>query len=101
MSTTAEPLRCLTIKGTPFIWGEEQQASFNVLKQQLATSATLAYFQPDAPTELSADASPVGLVAALLQVLNGQRRPVLLPMQATRLRPWNVTTLKRNKKLWD
>ena len=76
ISTIAEPWRRLTIKGTPFIWGEEQQASFNALKQRPATSATLVYFKPDAPTELIADASPVGLGGVLLQVQNGQCRPV-------------------------
>ena len=100
MSTIAEPLRRLIIKGTPFIWGKEQQASFNALKKRLATSATLAYFKPDAPTELIADASFVGLDAVLLQVQNGQRRPVAYASR-TLLRPWNVATLKRNEKLWE
>ena len=46
------------------------------MKQQLALSATLAYFKPDAPMELIVDTNHVGRCAALLQVQNGERRPI-------------------------
>ena len=75
-STTAEPLRRLTVKGTPFVWEPEQQVAFDKLKQQLASTTSLAYFDPTAETEVVADASPVGLGAVLIQVKDGHRRPV-------------------------
>ena len=34
-ATTADPLRRLTRKGEPFVWGEEQEISFQKLKDQV------------------------------------------------------------------
>ena len=75
-STTAEPLRHLTHKGTPFVWTDTHQRAFDCLRQQLGDAAALAYYDKDAPTQVIADASPVGLGAVLVQEQNGQRRAV-------------------------
>ena len=75
-STTAEPLRRLTHKGTPFVWTDTHQRAFDSLRQQLGDAAALAYYDKDAPTQVIADASPVGLGAVLVQEQNGQRRAV-------------------------
>lgn len=77
LATTAEPLRRLTKKGTPFHWNNEHQRAFDTLKSDLANSETLAYFDKNAEeTKLTADASPVGLGAVLTQVKNGVERVV-------------------------
>lgn len=76
LSTVADPLRKLTRKGVPFEWGNEQQRSFNELKNLLANAKTLAYFDKDAETQLITDASPVGLGAVLVQAKDGNRRVV-------------------------
>ena len=73
LSTNAEPLRKVTHKGAAFIWEAEQQDAFVKLKQQLAQATALAYFDKDAPTEVIADASPVGVGAVLVQEQDGKK----------------------------
>ena len=75
-ATIAEPLRGISRQGTPFVWGSEQEASFQELKQQLASAPVLAYFDKEAHTQVIADASPVGLGAVLVQEKNGVGRAV-------------------------
>lgn len=75
-ATTADPLRRLARKGEPFMWGKEQENSFQKLKSQVASAPVLAYFDKDAPTRVIADASPVGLGAVLVQEKNGESRAV-------------------------
>ena len=64
-ATIAEPLRGISRQETPFVWGSEQEASFQELKLQLASAPVLAYFDKEAHTRVIADASPVGLGAVL------------------------------------
>ena len=59
-ATIAEPLRAISRQGTPFVWGSEQEASFQELKQQLASAPVLAYFDKEAHTRVIADASSCG-----------------------------------------
>ena len=75
-ATLSEPLRRLTRKEVPFEFGPEQKKAFQVLKDELAKAATLAYFDNDAPTKVIADASPVGLGAVLVQKQKGEMVPV-------------------------
>ena len=49
------------------MFGGEQKKAFQELKEWLACAETLGYFDKDAPTEVIADASPVGLGAVLTQ----------------------------------
>ena len=63
----SEPLRHLTKSGTPFVFGGEQKKAFQGLKEQLAPAETLGYFDKDTPTQVIANASPVGLGAVLTQ----------------------------------
>ena len=67
LATLSEPLRRLTKAGTPFVFGKEQKEAFVELKKRLSNSETLGYFDKDAPTQVIADASPVGLGAVLTQ----------------------------------
>ncbi|XP_057299437.1 uncharacterized protein K02A2.6-like [Hydractinia symbiolongicarpus] len=66
-STVTAPLRQLLSKDTKWSWGDAQRQAFNDLKIMLLSSATLAYYQPDAYTEIFTDASPVGLGAVIMQ----------------------------------
>ena len=68
LATISEPLRRLTKSGTPFMFGKEQKEAFEELKKRLSSAETLGYFDKDAPTQVIADASPVGLGAVLTQV---------------------------------
>ena len=60
-ATTGDPLRRLARKEEPFQWGEEQEKSFQKLKNQVASVPVLAYFDKDAFTRVIAEAIPVGL----------------------------------------
>ena len=61
LATISEPLRRLTKAGVPFVFGKEKKEAFEELKKRLASAETLGYFDKDAPTQIVADASPVGL----------------------------------------
>ena len=76
LATIAEPLRRLTKKDDPFKWKKAQQQAFDKLKKDLANTQTLAYFDQNAPTQVIADAGPVGLGAVLVQKQQGQHRVI-------------------------
>ena len=67
LATISEPLRRLTKAGIPFAFGNEQKEAFEELKRRLSSAKTLGYLDKDAPTQVVADASPVGLGAVLRQ----------------------------------
>ena len=67
LGTVSAPLRQLTKSGEPFVWGPEQQQSFDELKKRLSSVETLGYFNKNAPIKVIEDASPVGLEAVLVQ----------------------------------
>ena len=66
-ATLSEPLRRLTRKNEEFVWTQEQQQSFNTLKETLTSAQVMSYYNPDAETRITVDASPVGLGAILEQ----------------------------------
>ncbi|XP_046581664.1 uncharacterized protein K02A2.6-like [Haliotis rubra] len=76
LSTVSEPLRRLTRSNVKFVWGPEQQASFNQLKKCLTSANVLGYFDKNAPTQVIADASPVGIGAVLVQEQRGVHRVI-------------------------
>ena len=67
LATVSAPFRLLTKSGESFVWGPEQQQSFDELKKRLSSAETLGYFDKNAPTKVIADASPVGLGTVLVQ----------------------------------
>ena len=71
-ATLSVPLRRLTKKDVPFVFGTEQKRSFRALKTSLSDTGTLAYFDKNAPSKVIADASPVGLGAVLVQEQRGE-----------------------------
>ena len=76
LATISAPLRELTKKKTEFVWGKEQQESFDAVKKRLARAETLGYYQKDAPTKVITDASPVGLGAVLVQEQQNELRVI-------------------------
>ena len=58
-ATISEPLRKLTRKDVPFVFGRDQCTAFSVLKRKLTNAIKLAHFDKEAPTQVIADASPV------------------------------------------
>jgi hypothetical protein len=64
----------LTKAKESFVWGIDQQNSFNELKKRLTCAETLGYFDKEAKTTVIADASPVGLGAVLVQQQGDEHR---------------------------
>ena len=60
-ATITEPLRQLTHKGN--IWTREQDHAYNTLRKVLINSPVMSYFDVNKATEVTVDASPVGLSA--------------------------------------
>ena len=78
-STIAGPLFKLTVKDVCFVWGNEAQQSFDLLKQALCDSPVIALpqFGPEAGEfTLRCDASGEGLGAVLLQSQAGEDKVI-------------------------
>lgn len=73
----AAPLTNLTKHDNPFKWGEEEQATFEKLKELLISTPVLRYFDENLHTTLSVDASIYGVGSILEQTdEHGVTRPV-------------------------
>lgn len=70
MSAVSAPLRKLVEQDSEWIWSDEQNASFETLRQMASNAPVLRYYDPALPLTLSVDASSKGLGAVILQ--NGQ-----------------------------
>ena len=66
------------------LWGKAQEEAFNTLKEDMAGASMLAYFDQGAPTEVIADASPVGLGTVLVQKVDGEHRAVCYASRSLR-----------------
>jgi hypothetical protein len=66
-SRIALPLTRLTGKDVPFVWSDDEQRAFDVLRAQLLSAPVLRYFDPMLPATLDTDASDFATGAALLQ----------------------------------
>ena len=72
-----KPLRELLTKQAAWLWGPSQESAFHKIKEELSSNRILAWYDPNADTKISADASAYGLGAVLLQKHNGQWKPVV------------------------
>ncbi|KAJ9394194.1 hypothetical protein DTO282F9_8888 [Paecilomyces variotii] len=76
-SRIALPLTQLTKRNTPFIWGEEAQTSFQILKKCFTEAPLLKHFDPNRQRVLETDASGFARSAILSQVFeDGVQHPV-------------------------
>ncbi|XP_069165882.1 uncharacterized protein [Procambarus clarkii] len=71
-ATITKPLRELLKKKASWYWSDIEQNAVDAMKDALVENATVAYFDPSMDTELTVDASPVGLGAVLAQHKPGQ-----------------------------
>ena len=74
LASMAEPLYRLTKKTTPWKWEEEEQATFEQLKNVLSSDQVLVHFDPNKTLVLAFDASNVGIGAVLVHRLEGWKQ---------------------------
>jgi len=75
-SRIAKPITTLLKKDNKFIWGEQQQAAFDNLKQLFVSAPVIHTFERERETVLETDASDYALGAVLSQVVNGKLYPI-------------------------
>ena len=76
-ASIAAPLRELTKERTRFHWNKEQHKAFDSLKKEIASTRTMAYFNPSKPIIIPTKASfKEGIAAALFQPYGETHSPV-------------------------
>ena len=65
--TITVSLRLVTMKDAPWQWTDQQQRTFDKLKDSLTKNHVMSYFSPRLKTEVIVDASTVGLEGLLVQ----------------------------------
>ena len=75
-ATIASPLHQLTRHGEPFIWNEERQRAFDLLKTKLVSAPILAMPRDNGDFVLDVDASGTGMGAILQQKQDGILRVI-------------------------
>ena len=83
-ATISTPLIELTKQGRPFEWTAECEEAFVRIRQAVTSVEHLAYFDALLCTELTVDASPVGLGAILAQHKPGRESPRQIVTYASR-----------------
>ena len=76
-ATISAPLWDLISSNAKWKWGNQEAAAFSKIKRLITQAPVMAYYNQDAQTRTTTDASPVGLGVILEQMQSdGQFRPV-------------------------
>jgi transposase InsO family protein len=91
----AKPLHDLLRKDAKFSWFTPQKESFSTLRKLLTSGPVLGHFLPDAETRIHADASGYGIGAVLVQVQEGQERPIAYASRSLSAAEMNYSTTEK------
>ena len=94
-SNIARPLHRLTEKGQQFVWSEECEAAFQVLKTRLIEAPILAYPDPEQEYILDTDASNEGIGAVLSQLQGGRERVICYASRSLNKAERNYCTTRK------
>ena len=92
MATVSAPLRKLLEKNVAWHWDQDQEASFQKLKEMASSAPVLGYYDPSKPLSLSVGASFKGLGAVLLQ----DGKPIAYASRALTPAQERYAQIKRN-----
>lgn len=76
MAENAASLNALRNKGVKFVWGEEQDRAFNILKEAIISPPVLRMADVNLHFVLQTDDSSIAIGAVLSQEIDGVRQPV-------------------------
>ena len=82
LASLTQPLRELLSKKHTWLWGPNQQQAFTQVKDELTKPTTLALYDVQKESKVSADASAYGLGAVLLQQTDSDWKPVAYASRA-------------------
>ena len=91
----AKPLYRLTSKGVKFTWDEKHEEAFQLLKTRLLQAPILAFPNFRHPFVIDTDASETALGAVLLQMTDGEERPIAFESKVLSKTEVNYATTKR------
>ena len=76
LSTMLHPLYQLLRNDTPWRWSKDCQQAFDKAKSLVSQAPALAHYDVTNPIKLYCDASPYGVGACMIHIINGEERPV-------------------------
>ncbi|UYV66458.1 hypothetical protein LAZ67_4001743 [Cordylochernes scorpioides] len=91
----AKPLHELLKNNTRFVWSKEQDESFQILKAALTTDPLLGHYKEEAETHLHTDASGHGIGAILIQIHEGEEKPIAYASRTLNAAEKNYSTTER------
>ncbi len=95
LATKAEPLRALGHGSNTFLWSDECQQAFDMVKRAIRTEMTLVLYDPNAPTFLTTDASGVGISAVLSLLQKGREVTVACASHTLQPAERNYSTVEQ------
>ena len=96
LQTSLKPIYDLTRKGRPFIWGKEQQNSFEEIKCRLIKSPVLHMPNTTGRFYLYSDTSKYATGNALYQIQNGKHKLIAYASKrlSEAMRNYSITELE-------
>ena len=94
-SLQTEPLRKLLKSKVPFLWSDEQETAFHLLKSLIITAPALQPFKDNLLSTITVDASGKGLGAIFSQFENGKENTVAFASRTLSDAEKNYSTIEK------